>query len=237
TAVFTLLQAEALGLEEKYLNDIGVASLLHDTGKLTLPPEIMEKKDEELTEEDRKKIQELDVQGAKILLETPDVTTLAAIVAFEHNIPYDQSGEVRKVYGKDLNIVSMMISISEYYDKLKRLPEYQGEGGPERIYEEMNKLSGKKFHPDLLKNFFGLVGVYPPGTLVELDTGETALVVQASSLDIRRPQVEILYSKSGEKYKEPRIVNLLEKDKKSKFKRSIIKSVAPFDKELPEKYK
>ena len=107
----------------------------------------------------------------------------------------------------------------------------------EKIYEDMMALSGKKFHPDLLNNFFNLMGVYPPGTLVELDTKEVALVIQPSTLDIRRPQAEILYDKAGNKYKEPNVVNLMEKDKKGKFKRSIIKSVAPLDKmELPEKH-
>jgi hypothetical protein len=99
------------------------------------------------------------------------------------------------------------------------------------------KLSGTRFHPDLLSNFFSLVGVYPPGTLVELDSGETALVIQTSALDIKRPQVEILYDKKGKRYEEPSIVNLLEKDSKGKFKWTIVKSVAPKeDLEVPEKY-
>lgn len=81
-----------------------------------------------------------------------------------------------------------------------------------------------------------MIGVYPPGILVELDTKEIGLVIQASMLDIKRPQVEILYDNHGEKYKEPRIVNLVEKDKKGQYKRSIVKSISPKDKVLmPEK--
>jgi HD-GYP domain-containing protein (c-di-GMP phosphodiesterase class II) len=235
-AVFTLLQAEALGLEEQYLADIGVASLLHDSGTL-LKGADAPKDTLEPTKEEQEKTAKLDVEGAKTLLDTEGVGALAAIVAFEHNMDYDMSGYPKKLYGKGLNLVSMMISISEYYDKLKRAEKYQKEGGAERIYEDMMALSGKKFHPDLLNNFFNLMGVYPPGTLVALDTKEVALVIQPSTLDIRRPQAEILYDTAGNKYKEPSIVNLMEKDKKGKFKRSIIKSVAPLDKmELPEKH-
>ena len=88
-----------------------------------------------------------------------------------------------------------------------------------------------------IKNFFSIIGLYPPGTLVELNTQEIALVIQASMFDIKRPQVEILYNKNGEKYKEPRIVNLMEKDKKGQFKRSIIKSIPPLEKfKIPDKY-
>ncbi|MGB3242175.1 MAG: HD domain-containing phosphohydrolase, partial [Candidatus Omnitrophota bacterium] len=235
-AVFTLLQAEALGLEEHFLSDIGTASLLHDSGRLMELSDIPADK-VDLTEEEQKRIAELDVEGAKTLLDTPGISKLAAIVAYEHNINYDMSGYPKKLYGKNLNLVSMMINISEYYDKLKRNEKYQKEGGTEKIYEDMMALSGKKFNPDLLNNFFNLMGVYPPGTLVELDTKEIALVIQPSTLDIRRPQVEVLYDKNGNKYEEPAIINLMEKDKKEKFKKSIIKSIAPMDKfKMPEKY-
>ena len=55
--------------------------------------------------------------------------------------------------------------------------------------------------------------------------------------DIKRPQVEILYDKDGEKYKDPQIINLVEKDKRGRYKRSIKNSVSPLDKfKVPEKY-
>jgi hypothetical protein len=148
------------------------------------------------------------------------------------------TGYPRKLYGKKLNLISMMIAISDYYDQLRRKPFYYEEGGPEKAYEEMMKLSGKLFHPDLLKNFFSIIGLYPPGTLVELDSQEIALVIQASMFDIKRPQVEVLYDKFGEKYDEPRIMNLMEKNKNGQFKKSIVKSIPPLEKfSIPEKYR
>ena len=236
-SIFTVLQAEAVGLDEKYLADIGVAGLLKDIGKLAKPGDYLWWEDQ-ADEESQKKRAEQDIEGAKILLSAEGVGVLAAIVAFEHNIPYDMKGHPQKLYGKDtLNLISMMIAISDYYDKLRSNPNYHKDGGPEKAHEDMMKLSGTRFHPDLLSNFFSLIGVYPPGTLVELDSGETALVIQTSALDIRRPQVEILYDKNGKKYEEPSIVNLLEKDSKGKFKWTIVRSVAPKENlQIPEKY-
>ncbi len=241
-SIFTLLQAEVLGLEEKYMTEMGMAALLHDVGKIATGstdqeavPDWTQKAVVPETEEQKQVRQ--DVVSAKILLETDGIPILPAIAAFEHSIKYDMSGIQRKLFGKNLNIVSMMIAISDHYDRLRRKPTYYETGGPEKAYEEMNKLSGTYFHPDLLKNFFSVIGIYPPGTLVELDSKEIALVIQASMLDIRRPQVEILYDGNGEKYKEPKIVNLVEKDKKGQYKRSIVKSVAPLDKfEIPDRY-
>jgi HD-GYP domain-containing protein (c-di-GMP phosphodiesterase class II) len=241
-AIFTLLQGEVLGLEEKYLVDVGMAAMLHDVGKLSLSVDEIDGMSfwtqEKLTpdQQERKRIDQ-DVAGAKILLETEGINVLAAITAFEHDIKYDMSGFQRKLYGKKLNLISMMIAISDHYDKLRRQPDFYEAGGPEKAHQEMMKLSGTYFHPDLLKNFFSVLGVFPPGTLVELDTKEIALVIQSSMLDIKRPQIEILYDSTGEKYKEPKIVNLVEKDKRGQYRRSIAKSISPVDRfRVPDKY-
>jgi len=239
-AVFTLLQAEALGLEKQHLNAIGVAALLHNSGEMT-SAETEEEEEEDplvMTEEKKRKTAEKQIKAAKILLDTPGIDKMAAIAAFEEEVNYDGSGVPDRLYGEEPLIISMMIAISNYYDRLRAHSEFKKTGGVERIYEEMMKLSGTKFHPDLLRNFFSLVGVYPPGTLVELNTGEMGLVVQQSTLDLKRPQIEVLYGTEGEKYEEPKIINLLEKDKKGKYRWSIEKSIAPEDKfEIPEKYK
>ena len=234
-AAFTLLQAEMLGIEKKYLVDVGMSAMLHDIGRLSSPIEedMADQEKSELKNNNQNNIEkqiQLDIKGAKILLETDGIGALPAIVAFEHNINYDLSSSgPKKLYGKSLNLISMMIAISDYYDKLRKKNSFYESGGPEKAYEEMMKLAGKNFHPDLLKNFFSVIGVFPPGTLVELDSKEVAMVIQASMMDIRRPQVEVLYTADGEKLKEPRIINMIEKDRKGQYKRSIIKSIAPID--------
>ncbi|MDD3088668.1 MAG: hypothetical protein PHT95_01830 [Candidatus Omnitrophica bacterium] len=234
-AVFTLVQAESMGLSKENMADIGMASMLHNIGRVVDPDPLEGESD--ASDEAIKKRAMNDVKGAKMLLETEGVSKLAAIVAFEQNINYDGTGGPERIYKTDLNLISMMIAISSYYDRMRRKPSYSLEGGPEKLYEQMMKMSGREFHPDLLNNFFTLVGIYPPGTLVELDTKEVALVVQASPMDKSRPQVEILYDRSGEKHPNPILVNLLEKDERGKFKWTIVKSLSPMDKfKLPEKY-
>lgn len=224
-AIFTLLQAEILGLDKKYLSDIAAASLFHDITRLYSSS----KKGGRATSKFTGKSASQALHGTKMLIEARDAPALAAIVAFESDIPFDGSGPLKKRYGGELNLVSMMISISDYYDSLRRKPVYFNEGGPEALYEEMMALSNKKFHPDLLNNFFTAVGVFPAGTLVELDNQEIGLVVQANVLDIRRPYVEILYSSDGIKISNPRRINLLEKDRRGRYKRTVVKSVSPRD--------
>jgi HD-GYP domain-containing protein (c-di-GMP phosphodiesterase class II) len=231
-----MLQAELLGIEQKYLMDIGTAALLHNIGSLSFDHAQTKKGLASLTE-DLDEHSWKNLQGARILLDSEGVSNLAAIAAFEHSIPYNLKGLPKRRFGRELNLVSMMIAIANYYDKLRRKPIYYEEGGPERIYKEMISLAGERFHPDLTNNFFTAIGVYPPGTLVELDSGEIGLVIQANILDVKRPQVEILYNIQGDKLEDPIIVNLMEKDRKGQYRWSIVKSIQPLKQDMiPEKY-
>ena len=228
-AIFTMLQAEALGIDKSYFNEIGVAALLHDAGKMAVSGSII-RKPGKLTDEEMGEISLHPVNGAKILLDLEGVPVLAAISAFEHHVRYDKSGYPKKIFGDKLNLISMMTTIADFYDAVRSERSYAESFSPEKTYKEMIELKGKFFHPDLLDNFFSIIGVYTPGTLVELDTKETGIVVKESSLDVERPWVEVLYNKKGEKIKKPFTVNLLEEDEKGSYKRTIVRSIAPSDK-------
>jgi len=236
-AVFTLLQAEALELGGDHLADIGIAALLHDVGKLSIPAEVLRKK-EKLTAEDMKIIERHPVYGAKIILEMPDINPLAAVTAFEHHVKYDNTGYPERLFAGKVNLVTMMITIADFYDAMRSKRAYREEMAPEKTYEEMKSLAGKHLNPDLLDLFFSIIGMYPPGTLVELDTKETGLVVKENPTDIKRPQVEVLYDAKAELLKEPFIADLQEQDRETgKYLRTVVRSINPSDKiKIPEKY-
>jgi len=140
--IFTILQAEVLGIDKKYWSEIGAAALLHDVGKLSVSGDILRKKGK-LTEEEREKISVHPAQGAKILLETEGINILPAVVAFEHHMAYDKTGYPKRLYGKTLNLISMMVTIADYYDAVRSERSYHKGSKPEDTYEDMIKLSGK----------------------------------------------------------------------------------------------
>ena len=235
TCIFTILQCEMLGLDKKYLMEIASASLLHNIGSISSEHEDINS----VFSKDRSYTTHIgeDLAGVKILLDSENMTVLAPIVAFEHQVPYDMNGHPVELYGKKPNLLSMMVAISNQYDAFRREPGYFQDGGAENLYKKMMALSGSQLHPDLLINFFTALGVYPPGTLVELDNQEIAMVIRPSILDIQRPQVEILYNTSGEKYLNPFNVSLLEKTSRGTYKRSIKKSISPSHKiRVPVQY-
>lgn len=232
--VFTLLQAEILGIDRKYYVDIASAALLHNIGLLSLE---REKGKQEIKNMDQSTANRVIWDGVKILLNTEGISPLVPLAALEYPMPYQKSTEGNPIYQKGLNLVSMFITIAKYYDQLRSSETHQVDFGLEKIYEKMTSMSGNEFHPDLLGNFFNVVGLYPPGTLLELDTREICIVIRSSIVNIHRPTVEIIYDGSGKKYKEPLTVNLLVRNRQGRFPRSVAKSLAPNSKyDIPNKY-
>jgi len=235
-AVLSLSLAQVLGLDAPLLADIGMAGFLHDTGKLALAGRILRKK-EKLTGEEFEKIQTHPLDGAKILAQMSELNPLIAVASFEHHLRYDRTGYPRKVFGGGLNLASMIVAISDVYDALRTKRPYKDEMAPDKAYDEMNKFSGTHFHPDLLGAFFKIVGLYPPGTLVELDDGHVGIVVKESAADIRRPEVEIWYLKGAGRLRQPSMLNLSEKNAAGDYVRNIVRPVSTAEGyEIPVKY-
>jgi len=227
-AVLTLVQGEALGLDRQTLNDLGIAALLHDMGKLKVPEEIL-KKPGKLTSEEFELIKLHPADGAKILMNTPGISKLAYVVTFEHHIKYNLSGYpvVPREKG-GLNLGSMLVRIADTYDAMRSNRYYAKEIPPEKTIKEMKEASGKEFEPVLLRKFIRLIGVYPPGTFVRLDTNEIGFVFQTNPSDPYRPRAKIVMDSNGSKIETPQEIDLEEKvPETGNFRRSIKESVDP----------
>ena len=206
-SLLALAQAQSLGLDRRLQADLGLAGLLHDAGKLAQAGALLRgRKKMSAAETEQMRLHPLD--GAKILLRTPDLNPLVAAVAFEHHLRYDRTGYPRKMFGGNLNLASLIVAIADVYDALRSRRSYRAEMPPEAVHAEMQKISGTHLHPELLEAFFRTVGVFPPGTLVELDDGRAGIVVKANPLDVRAPAVEIWYAQKGSPAPKPELVDL-----------------------------
>jgi hypothetical protein len=87
---------------------------------------------------------------------------------------------------------------------------YQQAFPSDRILEVLRRNDGRLFDQHLVRRFTQLVGIYPPGAIVRLESGDLAVVVKAHAPDPHRPQVRIVQRGSGEPVAPPRLVNLWE---------------------------
>lgn len=154
--ILTMSQAERLGFQGEHLHQIGVASLLHDVGKLFIPEEILSKPGK-LSMDERKIIETHTVKGARYLMGIDGIPKLAVLAALEHHIKYDGTGYPTIKTGWKPNLVSQLIGISDVFDAMRSKRAYQESHSLEAITGVLRKGSGTAFNPQLVDHFLKMV--------------------------------------------------------------------------------
>jgi putative nucleotidyltransferase with HDIG domain len=207
-SILTMGQARGLGIDGPLLREFGLAGLMHDIGKVRTPLEILNKTSK-LTEDEFTIMRRHPVDGAAILRATPDMSTLAPVVAFEHHRRLDGTGYPDIVRDR-LNLATELCSIADVYDAMRSQRPYQQAFPSDRILVVLKQCDGGQFDTHLIRRFVQLLGIYPVGHVVRLDTGQIALVVKAHAPDPYRPQVRILIDRAGNRLERSGEVNLWE---------------------------
>ncbi|HIJ86723.1 MAG TPA: HD domain-containing protein [Desulfuromonadales bacterium] len=154
--ILNLAQSMAIGINGQLLNDIGVAAMLHDIGKLFIPEEILTKTGK-LTDEEFIIMKQHPVKGARHLLETPAVPRLAVITAYEHHMKFNLSGYPRVAAGWEQNLCSHMTMISDFFDALRTRRPYREPVPLAEITDMLHSMVGTDLHPALTRNFLRII--------------------------------------------------------------------------------
>jgi HD-GYP domain-containing protein (c-di-GMP phosphodiesterase class II) len=208
-SILTMGQARGLGIEGPLLREFGLSALMHDIGKVKTPTEILNKP-EKLDEREFEIMKKHTVDGAEILRRTPDMPTLAPVVAFEHHLRLDGTGYPNGVTRGQLNLATMLCGVADVYDAMRSQRNYQESFPTDRILAVLQRNDGKQFDQNLVRRFAQLVGIYPVGNLVRLSTGDLAVVLKAYAPDPYRPRVRVLRGVDGADLERPYDVNLWE---------------------------
>jgi putative nucleotidyltransferase with HDIG domain len=195
-SILTMGQARGLGMDGALLREVGLAALMHDIGKVKTPGEILNKT-EKLTDTEFDILRRHTVDGAEILRQTPEMPTLAPVVAFEHHLRLDGSGYPGGVARSSLNLATMLCGIADVYDAMRSQRVYQEAFPTDRILAVLQRNDGKQFDQNLVRRFSQLVGIYPVGNLVRLNTGDVAVVLKTYAPDPYRPRVRVLFDRAG----------------------------------------
>lgn len=201
-SVLTMAQARSLGVDGGLLRQFGTAGLLHDVGKIRTPPEILTKPSK-LTDQEFAIMKRHPVDGADILRRQIDMPPLAAIVAFEHHLRVDGMGYPEGVRRTSLNVATQLCAIADVYDAMRSQRAYQQAFPTDRILAVLQQNDGTRFDQHLVRRFSQMMGIYPPGNLVRLDTGALAVVIQAHAPDPARPMVRIVTEPDGRQIAAP----------------------------------
>jgi putative nucleotidyltransferase with HDIG domain len=225
-AALSMAQARALNLDGPLLREFGFAALMHDIGKVNTPLEILNKPGK-LTDEEFKIMKRHVVDGAHILRRTPEMPALAPVVAFEHHLRQDLSGYPQNIGHRKLNLCTQIVSIADVFDALRSNRPYREGLATARIRSIMGEQGNPAFNQTLLRRFVNLMGLFPVGTIVRLNTEEIGVVTAEHPEDPFRPQVKILFEAGGARLESELLVNTWERDSRGAFPKAVVESVDP----------
>ncbi|MFC2160666.1 HD-GYP domain-containing protein [Acidobacteriota bacterium] len=230
--ILSICLGRRLGLEKHELMELGIASFFHDIGKLKIPKEILNKP-ERLSEKEREIIEQHPHLGAEILVRLKEFSYLpvrALYVALEHHLKIDLSGYPKFWKKNSISLYSQIVELCDFFDAVTTDRPYR-----KRTFTRHEALTmmleknGEEFNPHLLKIFTNMVGLYPIGSLVALNTGEIGIVFEThSDLEfLSQPKVKLITDRHGNKI-DGEIVDLkISQSEKAGLSRKIIKSLNP----------
>lgn len=181
-----------LGLSEAQTREAGLAGLLHDVGKMAMPLDVLNKPGK-LTDEEFDVMRSHPERGWAMLSEGGAVPASALDVCLHHHEKIDGSGYPERLKGEQISLLARMGAICDVYDAITSNRPYKTAWDPAGSIQRMAQWSGH-FDPVLFQAFVKCVGIYPVGTLVKLQSGRLAVVVEQSTVRLTSPLVRVFFS-------------------------------------------
>ncbi len=230
--IFSVALGRRLGLSKLQLYDLGLAALFHDIGKSRVPLEVLNKP-EGFSDDDWRQMAAHPWMGVLTLFSfrgQQEHPYRGMVVAYEHHMKNDLTGYPKAVRARVQGIFSKIVAVADGFDAATSRRAYQTTPlSPAAVLAEMRNNPKRGFDPVIVKGFINLLGIFPVGTLVVLDTFELALVQSPNPKPeaVSRPIARIVSDERGNVLYPGVLVDLTEQNAAGGYKRTIIKTDNP----------
>lgn len=180
-----------LGLPAKTIEQIGIAGLLQDIGKIDIPIEVLSKADN-LSEAEYQLIQSHVAASLEMLLGRAQFPTSVLEIIASHHERSDGSGYPRRLKGERICFHGELSGLVDTYCAMTRTRAYGAAVSSQKALEALIQMRGTKFREAVVDQFIQCLGLYPVGSLVELNTGEVGVVIQQNQVRRLKPRLLIL---------------------------------------------
>jgi HD-GYP domain-containing protein (c-di-GMP phosphodiesterase class II) len=210
-----------LRLTSHRLIQLTTAAYLHDVGMMKVPNEILAKK-EKLSQEELNQIRTHPIHSYRFISKELKYPEEIGIIVLQHHERWDGQGYPRHLRGEDINIASRVIAVADaYIAMINERPYRDSMIGYSAMKSVLND-NGRHFDPKILKAFLESMGIYPIGSVVQLNNSSIGRVVEIHTEAPLRPVIELLVDESSKSMKGKEVVDLL--SAKNLF---IVKAVDP----------
>lgn len=205
-SILTIALGRHMGLEQNQLVDLGMCALLHDVGKVLTPDEVLNKRGQ-LTDEEFEIMKRHTIYGRDILMSTSGTPMAALDVAHGHHEALDGSGYPRALTGDSLTLWTRAVAVTDTFDAVTSDRIYSTGRTSLDALRILNQGRGTRYDTNLVMKFVRAVGLFPPGSVVELSNGEIGVVLQTHPKLQLRPRL-LVVRQPGDVVSQPRIVDL-----------------------------
>ncbi len=226
-AILMTLFARQLGYSGSVLHKICVGSLLHDIGKVMIPSEILNKPGK-LTNEEFAIMRSHAAHSRDIIKATPGISPISLDVAAMHHEKLDGTGYPEGLAGEAITTYGRMIAICDIYDAITADRIYHKGAPPTIALKRLLEMTPNQLDRELVQEFIQCIGVYPPGTMVELSNGLLAVVQESNEGKPLKPIVKAVYNPNSRTHIMATILDLASPH----CKEQIVRAVNPRDHRL-----
>jgi HD-GYP domain-containing protein (c-di-GMP phosphodiesterase class II) len=208
-SVCTLLVAfcRSRKLDDETVYQAGLGGLLHDTGKALVPDHILNKPGR-LTDEEFAIIKQHPRDGYEILRKTPEIGPIPLDITLHHHERRDGSGYPERLDAAGISELAQMAAIVDVYDAITADRVYHKGIPAAEALRKIYEWSKFHFNPVLVQEFMRCVGIYPVGTLVLLESGRLAVVVEPHETSLLTPKVNVFFNTRSQTYIRPQTLDL-----------------------------
>ncbi len=200
--------ANFMSLPKKQVKDLGLAGLLQDIGKVKIPIELLQK-EEQITEEEFDLLKKHVDYALELLEVTDNIPATVILTVAQHHERMDGSGYPFKLADKQISLMGQLAGLVDTYCAITSSKAYAKGLYNQVALEQIYALRDTKFQGLLIDQLVQFMGMYPVTSLVELNTGEVAVVIQQNSVRRLLPRVMILLNPDKTKNEYPATINLI----------------------------
>lgn len=206
-AILALAFGRHLGLSTEELNILGVGALLHDIGKLKISNEIINKPGQ-LTKQEYEIMKSHVPNGVRILETTHGIPQAAIEVARRHHERYRGTGYAHGVSGDQIGLFGLIGAIVDTYDAVTSDRAYHHGISAYDALAMLYEARDKEYHGGLVNQFIQCMGIYPIGSVVEMNTGTIGVVVTVNRQRRLRPKVALVFDAEKRSFPDGTIIDL-----------------------------
>lgn len=195
-SIFSIAFSTSIGLSDNNVKVIGLSGLFHDVGKLYINEDILNKPGK-LTTKEFEEIKKHPTLGYNILQADKNSMLEVCRAAYEHHEKYSGGGYPQNLSFKKISTYASLISIIDVFDALTSDRSYKRKINVHKALGIIFNLKGTSFYPILVDKFIKFLGIYPVGSIVLLNSGEKAIVVEQNNQNLLRPKIRIVMNKNN----------------------------------------